>query len=139
MDKSDNKTKSFKDLVVWQKAHAFVLSIYQQVKIFPDDYQAIVGDMLCESATAIATNIVGGYKKKDREDKLLFLTTAQEALEECRYYITLATDLHLLDSLQADELENNLNEVSYLLNSYARSIKRRKEGDYKKEDDSKDD
>jgi four helix bundle protein len=69
-----------------------VLNIYQQVKIFPDDYQAIVGDMLCESATAIATNIVGGYKKKDREDKLLFLTTAQEALEECRYYITLATD-----------------------------------------------
>lgn len=138
MDKSDNKTKSFKDLVVWQKAHAFVLNIYQQVKIFSDDYQAIVGDMLCESATAIATNIVGGYKKKDREDKLLFLTTAQEALEECRYYITLATDLHLLDSFQADELENNLNEVSYLLNSYARSIKRRKEGDYKKDDDLRD-
>jgi four helix bundle protein len=138
MDKSDNKTKSFKDLVVWQKAHAFVLSIYQQVKIFPDDYQAIVGDMLCESATAIATNIVEGYKKKDREDKLLFLTTAQEALEECRYYITLATDLHLLDSFQADELENNLNEVSYLLNSYARSIIRRKEGDNKKEDDLRD-
>lgn len=138
MDKSDNKTKSFKDLVVWQKAHAFVLSIYQQVKIFPDDYQAIVGDMLCESATAVATNIVGGYKKKDREDKLLFLTTAQEALEECRYYITLATDLHLLDSFQADELDNNLNEVSYLLNSYARSIKRRKAGENKKEDDLKD-
>jgi four helix bundle protein len=93
--------------------------------------------MLCESATAIATNIVGGYKKKDREEKLFFLTTAQEALEECRYYITLATDLHLLDSFQADELENNLNEVSYLLNSYARSIKRRKEGDYKRDDESK--
>jgi len=138
MEKSDSKTKSFKDLVVWQKAHAFVLNIYQQVKIFPEDYQALVGDMLCESATAIATNIVGGYKKKDREEKLLFLTTAQEALEECRYYITLATDLNLLDSFQAEELENNLNEVSYLLNSYARSIRRRKEGDSRKEDDSRD-
>jgi len=136
MEKSDNKTKSFKDLVVWQKAHAFVLSIYQQVKIFPDDYQVNVGDMLCESATAIATNIVGGYKKKDREEKLFFLTTAQEALEDCRYYITLATDLQLLDSFQADELENNLNEVSYLLNSYARSIKRRKD-EYRKEDEPK--
>ncbi|HBI80502.1 MAG TPA: four helix bundle protein [Bacteroidales bacterium] len=136
MEKSDNKTKSFKDLVVWQKAHAFVLSIYQQVKIFPDDYQANVGDMLCESATAIATNIVGGYKKKEREEKLFFLTTAQEALEDCRYYITLATDLQLLDSFQADELENNLNEVSYLLNSYARSIKRRKD-EYRKDDEPK--
>ncbi len=133
MEKSDNKTKSFKDLVVWQKAHAFVLNIYQQVKIFPEDHQAIVGDMLCESATAIATNIVGGYKKKDREEKLLFLTTAQEALEECRYYITLATDLNLFDTFQAEELENSLNEVSYLLNSYARSIKRRRDDEAKEE------
>ncbi len=134
MEKSENKTKSFKDLVVWQKAHSFVLNVYQQVKIFPDENQAsLVGDMLCESATAIATNIVGGYKKKEREEKLLFLTTAQEALEECRYFITLAADLSLLDSFQAEEMEGNLNEVSYLLNSYVKSIRRRQQEDDSKE------
>lgn len=127
MERTEGKTKSFKDLVVWQKAHAFVLNIYQHAKHFPDDSQAFVGDMLCESATAIATNIVGGYRKKDRDEKLMFLATAQDALEETRYYIILSTDLGFMDSYQADELENAIGEVSYLLNSYAKSIQRRKE------------
>jgi four helix bundle protein len=133
MERTESKTKSFKDLVVWQKAHAFVLNVYQQVKHIPDDSQSFVGDMLCESATAIATNIVGGYRKKDRDEKLMFLSTAQDALEECRYYIILANDLGLFDSYQADDLENAIGEVSYLLNSYAKSIQRRKEEDSRNE------
>ena len=129
MEKSENKTKSFRDLIVWQKAHALVLNIFQQVKTFPEDQQQMVGDYLCESAMAIATNIVGGYKKKDRDEKLLYLSAAQDALEECRYYIILATDLSLLDTFNAEELENAIGEASFLLNSYVKSIQRRKEAD----------
>ncbi|HNY08444.1 MAG TPA: four helix bundle protein [Tenuifilaceae bacterium] len=129
MEKSENKTKSFRDLIVWQKAHALVLNIFQQVKTFPEDQQQMVGDYLCESAMAIATNIVGGYKKKDRDEKLLYLSAAQDALEECRYYIILATDLSLLDTFNAEDLENAIGEASFLLNSYVKSIQRRKEDD----------
>ncbi|HRC95101.1 MAG TPA: four helix bundle protein, partial [Tenuifilaceae bacterium] len=125
----ENKTKSFRDLIVWQKAHALVLNIFQQVKTFPEDQQQMVGDYLCESAMAIATNIVGGYKKKDRDEKLLYLSAAQDALEECRYYIILATDLSLLDTFNAEDLENAIGEASFLLNSYVKSIQRRKEDD----------
>lgn len=32
-----DKAKSFQDLLVWQKAHKFVLSIYQFTKILPKD------------------------------------------------------------------------------------------------------
>lgn len=129
MEKSENKTKSFRDLIVWQKAHALVLNIFQQVKTFPEDQQQMVGDYLCESAMAIATNIVGGYKKKDRDEKLLYLSAAQDALEECRYYIILATDLSLLDTFNSEDLENAIGEASFLLNSYVKSIQRRKEDD----------
>lgn len=128
MEKSENKTKSFKDLIVWQKAHAFVLNIYQHAKTFPaEGHESIIGELLCESATAMATNIVGGYKKKNRDEKLLFLSTAQDALEECRYYLVLASDLNVIDTFSAEDLENSLGEVSYLLNSYVKSIIRRKE------------
>ena len=133
MEKSENKTKSFRDLIVWQKAHALVLNIFQQVKTFPEDQQQMVGDYLCESAMAIATNIVGGYKKKDRDEKLLYLSAAQDALEECRYYIILATDLSLLDTFNAEDLENAIGEASFLLNSYVKSIQRRKEDDERAE------
>lgn len=128
MDKVEiNKTKSYKDLVVWQKAHSFTITAFEQAKNFPQTHSAMVADMLRKSATAITVNIVCGYKKKDRDEKLMFLTTAQDALEESRYYIILATDLFLLDPFASEEMQTSLNEVSYLLNSYAKSIIRRKE------------
>lgn len=123
------KTKSFKDLVVWQKSHSFTLAVFEQVKNLPLTHSTIVGDMLRESAAAISTNIVGGYRKKERDEKLIYLATAQDALEECRYYIILAADLLLLDPYSAEELQANLNEVSYLLNSYVKSIARRRDDD----------
>lgn len=128
-----NRTKSFRDLVVWQKAHAFVLNIYQQVQDTANNGQPLVGDMLCESAIAVATNIVGGYRKKDRDEKLLFLSTAQDALEECRYYIILAGDLGQLDAYQVNMLEDAIGEVSYLLNSYTKSIQRKRDEDMRTE------
>lgn len=32
-------TRSFADLIVWQKAHAFVLGVDQITKVFPTDEQ----------------------------------------------------------------------------------------------------
>lgn len=128
MDKVELKpNKTYKDLVVWQKAHAFTLSAFEQTKNFPQTHSPLVADMLRESATAITVNIVCGYRKKDRDEKLTCLVHAQDALEKCRYYIILSSDLFLLDSYLSEELLTSLSEVSYLLNSYAKSIIRRKE------------
>ena len=34
---SREPAKSFEDLIVWQKAHQWVLSVYKQSKIFPQE------------------------------------------------------------------------------------------------------
>jgi four helix bundle protein len=31
------KSKSFKELIVWQKAHQFVLAVYKMTKLFPKE------------------------------------------------------------------------------------------------------
>ena len=112
--------KTYRDLVVWQKAHAMTLKIFDITEQFPA--QHLVREMMRESSASTAANIVVSYRKKNRDEKLHYLTTALDALEECRYYTILGLDLGLLHSDTADMLQSAINEVGYLLSSYNKSI-----------------
>ncbi|BAZ79497.1 four helix bundle protein [Sphaerospermopsis kisseleviana CS-549] len=77
--------RTFEDLIVWQKAHQFVLGVYQLTDV----------------------------------DKVRFMNIAQASLEECRYYLMLTDDLGYGNT---SELMLKLQEVSRLLDSYAKAI-----------------
>lgn len=114
------KSKTFEDLIVWQKAHAFVLSVYKITEIFPKHEIYGLTSQFRRAAVSIAANIAEGYRKKSFKDKLNFLSIAHSSLEECRYYIILSKDL----SYQNDErLKLQIEEVSRLLYAYARMIR----------------
>ena len=110
------KTVSFTDVVAWQKAHEFVLTVYRLTKEFPSTETYGLTSQFRRASVSIAANIAEGYKKKGTKDKLRFYNIAQGSLEECRYYIILAYDLKYIK--QKEELENLIEEVSKLLNSY---------------------
>jgi len=111
--------KSFQDLVVWQKAHEVVLSVYRFSESFPKRELYGLTSQLRRSAVSIPANIAEGFKKKNRPDKARYLNIAQGSLEETRYYLILAKDLDYGDNFQ---LHNQLEEVSKLLESYLSSI-----------------
>jgi four helix bundle protein len=111
--------KSFQDLIVWQKAHQFVLSTYRFSEGFPKTQIYGLTSQLRRAAISIAANIAEGFKKKNKSDKARFMNIAQGSLEECRYYLILSKDLRYGDSL---ELMSQLEEVSKLLNAYHTSL-----------------
>ena len=110
---------SFEDLVVWQKAHQFVLKAYRLSKEFPRAEAFGLTSQFRRAAVSIAANIAEGFKKRGKSDKLRFFNIAQGSLEECRYYLILVRDL---DYGNAVELLPLLQEVSKLLESYSRVI-----------------
>jgi four helix bundle protein len=87
------ESKRFQDLVVWQKAHQFVLSIYRMTGSFPKSEMFCLTSQLRRSAISVAANIAEGFKKRGNADKARFLNIAQGSLEESRYYLILAEDL----------------------------------------------
>jgi four helix bundle protein len=111
--------KNFQDLVVWQKAHQFVLSVYLYSEYFPKSELYGLTSQLRRSAVSIPANIAEGFKKKTRPDKARYLNIAQGSLEESRYYLILAKDLGYGDN---PGLRNQLEEVSKLLEAYLSSI-----------------
>jgi four helix bundle protein len=111
--------KTFQDLVVWQKAHQFVLAVYHYSDYFPQKEVYSLTSQLRRAAISIPANIAEGFKKRGKADKARFMNIAQGSLEECRYYLILAKDLGYGENHQ---LLPQLEEVSKLLERYAAVI-----------------
>lgn len=137
----DRKTaQRFTDLIVWQKAHAFVLAVYRLTGRFPPDERFGLTSQLRRAAVSIPANIAEGFRRTGQLDKARFLNIAQGSLEECRYYLILARDLGYAGDRsqktgdrsqnagdecnhgQIEELESLATEVSKLLHAYHRSV-----------------
>ncbi len=114
-----NAAKTFKDLIVWQKSHEFVLAIYRLTSGFPKSELYGLTQQLRRAAVSIAANIAEGFKKKSKLDKARFMNMAQGSLEECRYYLILTADLGYGDAASA---AMQAEEISKLLNAYTRAV-----------------
>lgn len=111
--------KDFQELIVWQKAHQFVLLVYKFCKFFPKNELYGLTSQIRRAAISIPANIAEGFKKKTKPEKARYLNIAQAFLEECRYYLILAKDLGYGDTTT---MMNQLEEVSKLLESYLTTI-----------------
>ena len=111
--------QTFRDLLVWQKAHQFVLGVYQLTSAFPRQETFGLSLQMRRAGVSIAANIVEGFAKRSKAEKARFLNMAEASLEESRYYLILTEDLGYGVT---KELVSLLEEVSRLLNCYARAI-----------------
>lgn len=111
--------RTFEDLIVWQKAHSFVLQIYQLTDGFPQKEIYGLTSQFWRAAISIPSNVAEGFKKKSKVDKVRFMNIAQGSVEEYRYYLILARDLRYGDVIKPMA---QLEEVSRLLEGYASAI-----------------
>ena len=114
--------RNFKDLIVWQKVHQFVLSVYRLSADFPKTETYGLTSQIRRAAVSVPANIAEGFKKRWVADKARFLNISQGSLEECRYYLILATDLNYGNT---QVLMLQLVEVSKLLDAYVSKIQQR--------------
>ena len=111
--------RSFEDVEVWRKAHAWVLAVYRFTERFPRHELFGLTSQLRRAAVSVPANFAEGFKKRSHADKLRFYNIAQGSLEECRYYFILARDLNYGDS---SALKKRAEEISKMLDSYMRSL-----------------
>ncbi len=113
--------KCFEELVVWQKAHQWVLTIYRISAGFPREELFGLTSQMRRAAASVPANIAEGFKRASTRDKLRFYNIAQASLEEARYHLILARDLGY------GEVSTHLlavHEISRMLESYIVTIRR---------------
>jgi four helix bundle protein len=67
--------KTFKDLVVWQKAHRFVLATYSLTACFPRSEIYCLTSQMRRAAISIPANVAEGFKKCGQVTKYGFSTS----------------------------------------------------------------
>ena len=112
--------KRFENLKVWEKAHQFVLKIYQLTGTFPKHELFGLTSQMRRAAISIPANIAEGFVKRTIPDKIRFFNISQGSVEETRYFLRLTNDLGYGDTL---DLTNDLIEISKMLNSYIKTIR----------------
>lgn len=137
--------KSWKELDVWQKTHALVLRVYEVTAQFPAAERYRLTDQLCRAASSVSANIVEGQSRQTTREYLQFLYNAcpvamigkdlfhgaRGSLEETRYHLLLASDLHLLGANVYTELETGYESASKMLNGLIRALKHKEDGSIK--------
>lgn len=112
------KSQSFEQLIVWQKAHSYVLAIYKITKQYPKEELFCLVNQMRRAAASITANIAEEYAKISSKDKLRFYNISQGSLEETRNFIILSKDLGYITLQDKEQLGIQAAEISRLLNAY---------------------
>ncbi|HVU18158.1 MAG TPA: four helix bundle protein [Candidatus Didemnitutus sp.] len=116
-----NKSQSFREVVAWQKAHAFVLDLYRVTGLFPAEERFGLISQLRRAAVSVPSNFVEGFRKRTKADKIRFYNMAQGSADECLYQLILSQDLGYANT---QELQQEAEEVSRLLQGYINGLER---------------
>ena len=111
---------SFRDLIVWQKAHELVLSVYRFTRRFPSEESYGLTAQFRKAATSIASRIAEGFSSPSSGKKMQLLMSAQSALEACNYYTILSEDLSYGSNREISSL---ITEVDTLLSDHIRKVR----------------
>ncbi len=115
---------SFKELVVWQKSHAFTLSVYEVTKKLPKDEQFGLTSQIRRAAVSIPSNIVEGYERGSMKEFQRFLLIARGSNAEVQEQLLLAYELGYIDKRDFDNLSQQSVEVNKLINGFRKGLAR---------------
>jgi len=111
-------------LKAWKKAHELTLEIYTVTNTFPSEERYRLIDQLCRSASSVPANIAEGKGRDSHKDFLKFLIIARGSVEETKYHLLLAKDLHYLSKEVYARLNGGYDLVGKLINGLIRKVKK---------------
>jgi len=103
---SNEKVKSYRDLLIWQKGIALVKDIYEITKKFPKYERFILINQILRAAISIPSNIAEGQARQYSKEFRQFLYMALGSLAELDTQLTIAVELKYI----TDENLNGIGE-----------------------------
>ena len=117
--------KTFKDLIVWQKAFGLSVEIYCLSSEFPRHELFGLASELRKTSRSIAYNIAEGYKRWSTVEYIRFLRISAGSAAELETQVLLADRLGYSPKDAARRIGEMLSEIVRMLDALIRSLKSR--------------
>jgi four helix bundle protein len=118
--------RSYRDLLVWQKAKALAVHIYQATEQFPRNETYGLTSQIRRAAVSVASNIAEGQGRLTLGEFLHFLGQARGSLLELDTQVAIALDLTYLKPDRHEILEREIYQVLGLINRLIESLRKSK-------------
>jgi four helix bundle protein len=117
--------KSYRDLVVWQKAMDLAVAIHPVALSFPKAEMFGLSSQLNRAAVSIPSNIAEGHGRRTTGDFIHFLSISRGSLNEVETQVTLALRYDYIPETVHDHLIELSSTVGRILNGLIDALERR--------------
>jgi len=115
--------QNFRNLKVWEKAHALTLDVYRSTRVFPREEIYGLTSQIRRAAVSIGANIAEGSCRSGDVDFARFVQFATGSASEVEYHLLLAHDLSLLKTTDYERLSSEVVEVKRMLASLLQKLR----------------
>lgn len=109
--------KSYKELIVWQKAVELVVEVYRLTKSFPGEEKYGLVSQMRRSSVSIPSNIAEGYSRGSRKEYHQFYSIAYGSGLELETQFIVSRKVGLCTKIECKRCDGLLEEVLKMLNS----------------------
>lgn len=113
---------NIKELIIWKKAMALSIAVYQKSLLFPKEDMYGLVSQLRRSAISIPSNISEGFGRSSEKELQHFLSVANGSTNELFTQISISSSLNLISNEDAHELTEQINEVQKLIRAFRQKI-----------------
>jgi four helix bundle protein len=114
--------RSYRDLLVWQRAMDFVECVYRIANRLPASELHALSSQLRRAAVSVASNIAEGQGRGARADFVRFLRQAQASLQETETQLLLCARLGFCEERDIADAMDMSQEIGRLNRGLMRSI-----------------
>jgi four helix bundle protein len=120
-----SNTRSYKDLIVWQKGIALAKIIYRLTRKYPVEEKFGLVAQMRRAAVSIPSNIAEGQARHTTGEFIQFISHAEGSVAELDTQLVLSIELEFLSDANAESVFSLINEIQKMLNALRRKLSAR--------------
>jgi four helix bundle protein len=117
------KIRTYRDLIVWQKSIHIVTDIYRVTKHFPKQETFGLVLQIRRSSISVSSNIAEGYSRYSNREFTRFLEIAIGSLAEMQTQLLISLNLEYISETDFKTVTENSREIERMLSSLIRKLK----------------
>lgn len=117
------KVKTYRDLIVWQKAMEMTVMLYQIASKLPKEETFALCSQMRRAAVSIPSNIAEGFGRNSKKEYLQFLYIAYGSVCELETQLMLCVRIEYLTEIEIQPLMDILTEIGKMITTITKKLK----------------
>ena len=122
------RSRSFRDLIVWQKARSLVRAAYLVTSGFPEHERFGLASQIQRAAVSVCANLAEGWGRGSRGELHRFVTIALGSLHELEALLDIAEDVGYVSAAKTSPVRTAVTESGRMLTGLRRVLAANRQG-----------